>query len=99
VVTLRDLLRRYLVKHIDILDVDVEGHELAVWGSLDLSVLRPSLVIIEYADNRPESSCDQICGRLTGDGYELVHRTPANLLFQCRRRPLERRRMKEVKSE
>jgi FkbM family methyltransferase len=86
-VTLDQLVAKYALRRIDILDIDVEGHELAVWESLDRHTVRPWLVIIEYADTRPRSSFAEIQAAFAEEGYALVHRTPANLIFE---HPLER---------
>jgi len=80
--TLAKLVEKYNLENIDIIDIDVEGHELTVWSSLDLSCTRPALVIIEYADTRPGSSFKEINLRLISDGYNLVHRTSANLIYE-----------------
>jgi FkbM family methyltransferase len=90
-VTLTELISSYNLRRIDVIDIDVEGHELAVWGSLDLSLVRPAVVLIEYADTRQGSSFSEIDARLTRDEYTLVHRSPANLIYECRLRPLVRR--------
>lgn len=83
--TLSQLVRRYALERIDILSIDVEGHELAVWRSLDLALVRPALVIVEYADGRPNSSSQDVAQTFTSCGYREVHRTPANLVYQdCR---------------
>jgi FkbM family methyltransferase len=81
-VTLDHLVAKYDLQRIDILDIDVEGHELAVWDSLDRRAVRPWLVIIEYADGRPRSSFAEIQEAFAAEGYALAHRTPANLIFE-----------------
>lgn len=90
-VTLARLCDQYHLRHIDILDIDVEGHELAVWASLDLTVVRPSVVLIEYADGRPRSSYVEIFSGISASGYDLVHRTKSNLIFESKLNPMKQR--------
>jgi len=83
--TLSQLVSRHGLERIDLLSIDVEGHELAVWRSLDLAQVRPALVIVEYADGRPNSSWREVTHAFTTDGYREINRTPANLIYQdCR---------------
>lgn len=46
-ITLDDLLERYGVTRIDLLSIDVEGHQEEVLGAFDLQRWRPELVCIE----------------------------------------------------
>ena len=78
--TLEDLLVETAIDRIDLMSIDVEGEELDVWASFDEHRHRPGIVIIEYDNRRPDRSQDRILSELTG--YELVHRTPANLILR-----------------
>jgi FkbM family methyltransferase len=80
--TLEGLLNRWRIQQIDLLSIDVEGTELDVWDSFDANLHRPTIVIIEYDDTRPDRHRDTIHTRLGHDTYELLHRTPANLILQ-----------------
>ena len=87
--TLDDLLTEVTIDRIDLLSIDVEGDELDVWASFDVSRHQPGIVIIEYDDRLPDRSQHRILSQLTG--YELVHRTPANLLLRGRDAVTQRR--------
>lgn len=80
-VRLDTLLTENAITAIDLLSIDVEGTELDVWRSFDPNEHRPGLVIIEYDETRPERSVPAIRQAL-GSAYELVHRTPANLVLR-----------------
>ncbi|GAB4054889.1 FkbM family methyltransferase [Catellatospora paridis] len=88
---LETLLAGYAIDLIDLLSIDVEGNELDVWQSFDPDRHLPSIVIIEYDDKLHERSTAAIHQQLGREAYGLVHRTPANLIFQNRHRPWQRR--------
>lgn len=78
--TLEDLLTEAGIGRIDLLSIDVEGDELDVWNSFAATRHRPGIVIIEYDDNEPDRSQQRILSYL--DGYQVLHRTPANMLLR-----------------
>lgn len=80
-VRLDTLLTHVGITTIDLLSIDVEGTELDVWRSFIPAVHWPGIVIIEYDDSREDRTTAAIRHEL-GDAYELVHRTPANLILQ-----------------
>jgi FkbM family methyltransferase len=47
-VTLQSILDEYNIGKINILNVDVEGHELAVLRSFDIEMHSPDVIIVEY---------------------------------------------------
>ncbi|MCX7590819.1 MAG: FkbM family methyltransferase, partial [Kiritimatiellae bacterium] len=72
-VTLTELCQRYGVPgRFELLSVDCEGHDLAILRSLDFSLFRPGIVVVEIhnlaLDRKDE---DPICGFLMGQGYQL----------------------------
>jgi FkbM family methyltransferase len=78
---LSTLLHDRGIPRVDVLSIDTEGTELAVWGGLDLQRWRPRLVFLEWRtpglpDRRPE-----ICARLEADGYRLDATLGGNLAF------------------
>jgi FkbM family methyltransferase len=77
---LDDLLTEAKIDRIDLLSIDVEGDELDVWASFNVTRHQPGIVIIEYDNRLPDRSQQWILSQLTG--YQLVHRTPANLLLR-----------------
>jgi len=46
-VTLKDLLQKYNIKNIDLLQIDVEGHEYKIIRSIDFNVIRPKIIHYE----------------------------------------------------
>jgi FkbM family methyltransferase len=82
--TLEDLVRELWIERIDLLSIDVEGDELDVWSSLDVDRHLPGIVVVEYDDKDPVRSTGRLLGCLGHDRYELLHRTPANLIVRGR---------------
>jgi FkbM family methyltransferase len=74
------LLQQSGIGRIDLLSIDTEGTELAVWRSFDAMVHRPSLVIVEYEESRQGRRAEDLCG-VIGERYALVRRTPSNLIL------------------
>ncbi len=73
-VLLSTILDRYEVpKHFDLLSIDVEGHDFEVLSSLNLSIYRPKLIVIELHEFdflNPSSS--KIYNYLTANNYRLI---------------------------
>jgi FkbM family methyltransferase len=82
--TLEDLLIKADIERIDLLSIDVEGDELDVWSSFDADRHQPGIVIVEYDDDRADRATDHIRRAFGFDRYELLHRTPANLILRGR---------------
>jgi FkbM family methyltransferase len=85
--TLDDLLEHVGVERIDLLAMDIEGHELAALRGIDLDRFRPQLVVTE--GRRAD-----VATHLYQNGYELIERylpfDPVNTYY--RRRTDEARR-------
>lgn len=64
------LLNKYNLKHIDLIKIDVEGHEAAVINSLFHEGIYPSNVIFEYIPGVFEQSLEVIT-LFTQNGYEI----------------------------
>lgn len=79
---LEDLLAEVGIDRIDLLSIDVEGTELDAWSSFDPARHRPGIVIIEYDNNHPARSEDHILRALGPHRFEVLHRTPANLILR-----------------
>lgn len=47
-ITLNDLMEKYNIKKLDMLHIDTEGHDYQILKQLDLEVLRPLMVLVEY---------------------------------------------------
>ena len=71
--TLNEELAKHTIEKIDFLAIDVEGHELAVLGGLNLHAFKPQLVLLEdWARDFSRHRWMQ------GHGYKLVRRTSFN---------------------
>ena len=66
-------------RQIDLLSIDTEGTELEVWNTR--GPLEPKIVIIEYLTLGTPPRDVEIKRVMAHDGYTLVHRTEANLIF------------------
>ena len=79
---LSDVLRRSGVEHVDMLKIDVEGHEPEALSSLmepENQDLLPKSMILEYCHQDRWSS--DLFGRLTHLGYRLIARNRSNWIL------------------
>ena len=60
------------------LSIDVEGHDIEVLQSIDLSAYKPALIIVEC---HTDCELDSIASIVSGHGYELVYRNILNAFF------------------
>lgn len=70
----------------ELLIVDVEGHEAAVFEGFSLRRWKPKMLIVELCDDHPDlsdiSASDQsLRSRIEGEGYVVVYRDAANTVF------------------
>jgi len=69
-----------------LVSIDTEGTEEAVIGSVDWTVFRPEVAVVEYASfQHPEESearADVILGLMRERNYRVVHRDAINLVFK-----------------
>ena len=56
---------------VDVLDIDVEGHDYEVLVSFDITIHRPHLILIESHNPDPNRDID---GYLTSNGYSKIAR-------------------------
>lgn len=71
-IPLSDIFEKLLVNNIvDVLDIDVEGHDYEVLVSFDITIHRPRMILIE--SHNPDPSRD-IYGYLTSNGYSKIAR-------------------------
>lgn len=75
------LLSRYKIGKIDLLTIDLEGHEFAVLNTLDFEKHSPLFIISEYVA-QGEGTDPRVCQMLLQRGYEVVHMTEPNLIFR-----------------
>lgn len=66
-ITLNDLLEREGVAKIDLLAMDLEGHELLALEGIDLDFFQPELVVVE-------SPSDAVLRHFDEQGYEMLER-------------------------
>ncbi|MBD0264348.1 MAG: FkbM family methyltransferase [Tolypothrix sp. Co-bin9] len=78
---LETILEKHNIGVIDILDIDVEGTELEVWGTFDYEKHRPQVVIIEYYGLGLSDKSEKIKEFFSKLPYRLVHITCSNLIF------------------
>lgn len=75
------ILRKYRVEEVHLLSIDTEGTEVEAWGTLDLSVWKPLVVIMEFLSWGWADRTDETIARMGRDGYMLVHQTKLNGIF------------------
>lgn len=80
-IALNHLLDVHEIGKIDLLTVDLEGHEFAVLQTLDWQKHQPAWVIAEYVTTGAGVD-SRLCNFLLGLGYEVVHMTNSNLIFK-----------------
>lgn len=69
------------VDRVDAMSIDTEGTELEIWRALDLSRWRPRLVIAEWDTVGISDRTAEMVRQWTVDGYALVNKIGANLIF------------------
>ena len=73
---------KYKGRKIDLLSVDVEGHELQVLRSLDFSIYSPSVIIVELHSNSLSQIIESgIHHYLDSKHYNIRSFTPSNLIY------------------
>ena len=70
-ITLNDLMYKYAVKHVDMLQIDVEGYDFEIIKLIDFNLIKPSAICYEhrnlgFADRK---ACEH---RLITAGYTLL---------------------------
>ena len=66
-ITLNDLLAREKIDHIDMMSMDIEGHEPKALSAFDIDRLRPKVVVIEIHGTVRQ----QLLDYFTRHGYVL----------------------------
>jgi FkbM family methyltransferase len=80
-VSLNAILEQRGIGKIDLLTIDLEGHEMEVLSTLDFEKHSPLFIISEYV-TQGESTDPRVCQILLKRGYEVVHMTESNLIFR-----------------
>ena len=71
-ITLNDLLDREGVTKIDLVSIDIEGHESKALAGFDIERFQPGLVVIERQINKPKMQA--IYNYFINHGYERIER-------------------------
>jgi FkbM family methyltransferase len=98
-ITLDEIIERYLPKNqnIDLLSIDVEGHDFEVLQSIDLNKYRPSLIIVEdlghWCDDLSNIYENKFVRYLKSFYYYIASRDKKNLYFFAveHNKPVEQR--------
>jgi FkbM family methyltransferase len=80
------LARHAIAPGFEVLVVDVEGHETAVFDSFDLATWQPQMIIVELMDVDPkdvETRAPSLAlrGRILAAGYQHLHVDVVNSVF------------------
>jgi FkbM family methyltransferase len=84
VFTLDTILNAFGYRHIDLLSIDVEGHELDVLRHYDFGRRPPTIIICEYNTSGVKNLSECIAF-FADKNYELLHTTEANVIVKRRR--------------
>lgn len=76
-------LRRYHIEGIDLISIDTEGSEIEAWKTLDLTIWKPKVVIMEYLSWGWADRTVEVNKVMEEDGYKLVHTTELNGIFKA----------------
>jgi hypothetical protein len=69
---------------IELLSIDVEGHDLAVLQGFDFERHRPKVVVVELHDGHIEDVMrSELYRYMTGKGYQMTHWLMPSLIFQA----------------
>ena len=74
------ILTKHDVGQIDLLTIDIEGHEEYAWQSMSPSRL-PTVVIIEHETHGRENRKERIAKMVCSAGYKVIAETFSNLIF------------------
>lgn len=78
--TLNSLFEENGIADIDLLDIDIEGHELIACNGLDWKKYKPYIVIIEFLSPLKDNYYE-IKKYFESLPYNMVYRTKANLIY------------------
>lgn len=76
------ILEKYKIDKIDILSIDVEGHELKVLDGFNIDKYKPSYMIIEHTNQFKGNGENDVCSKLKCFGYQVIYRTQSNLVMK-----------------
>lgn len=79
--TFEDLRRFYAIKEIDLLSIDIEGHESIVLDKIFEHAVFPKIIIVEYLVSGI-SHADEIHSVFMARPYKKIHTTTSNFIYQ-----------------
>jgi hypothetical protein len=68
--TVKELLRRNHIKHVDLLHIDAEGHDWIILQQFDFNLLRPKIVLFERDQLNTEDQ-QAARGMMENAGYQV----------------------------
>jgi FkbM family methyltransferase len=87
-ITFAELLRRYAVNKIDLLQIDAQGYDYEILKSVDFDVVRPAIINFESVFAKGRDECMK---RLLSAGYRIVQTSGADtLVIDVRKKHLRR---------
>lgn len=78
--TATTLFKKYNVDNINLLSIDVEGHELDVCRGIDWERYLPLIVVVEFVSPQGDIYYD-LKNYFSSLPYDLVHKSQANLIY------------------
>jgi len=81
---LETLLAKHGIGKVDLLSIDVEGSELAVWRSLDWEKHQLTVVIVEWNTLGSPPAKEALLEAFRPFPYDLLAETAGNLVFALR---------------
>lgn len=74
-VTLQDIVDKYQLDHIDVIQIDAEGHDEIILSSIDFEKIQPKIIIFEHA-HMPFDSYLRCINNLQSHGYSVIYTGP-----------------------
>ncbi len=81
---LTSILLKHNIGKVDLISIDTEGDEVECWATLDLSIYRPAIAIVELDTWGMRDRSAEVLAMMEIDNYELIHRTRLNGIFRAR---------------
>jgi len=69
--TLSTLLREHGLTHVDLLQIDAEGHDHEIISTIDFATHAPSIIRFEHV-HMPRRACDECLNMLASQGYRFL---------------------------
>lgn len=76
-ITFQDLVEKYEITEIDVLQIDCEGHDYSIFQQIDLSIFQPYFIKIEIC-NLTKTEFEWTVNKLISYSY-IIYKTPTDL--------------------